>query len=244
MHINILGGIQPDLLESLIKARAGGKGNDGFIERFQLAVFPDTTKTAYVDINVDDQIDEIVFKTFEKVSELGVKDELDYSFSDEAQEEWDKWQKRFQSNLNEQHAEFRAILVKLPALIAKLTLVFHIYEEAEKSLASDFHPNQSISVEHFKMSLRWVSYLSSHSRKILGLGNLNIDASVHSLLEKLPLLKGEFTKQKLGQKDWKNLTKAKDRNRAIETLEQHGYIKLVLKPKKMYLVHPDFCQKK
>ncbi|WP_102313082.1 DUF3987 domain-containing protein [Vibrio cyclitrophicus] len=244
VHVNMLGGIQPDLLEPLVRERENGKGNDGFIERFQLAVFPDASEARYVDTNVDAQVDEKVFKTFEKIAELGVKDALNFSFSGEAQNEWDKWQKRFQANLNEQHKEYRAILVKLPAMVAKLALIFHIYAEAERSLDLDFHPNQSVSVDSFKMALRWVGYLNSHSRKILGLNRLKVDDSVQSLLERLPLLKGEFTKQKLGQKDWKNLTTARDRNRAIETLEQYGYIKLVLKPKKMYLVHPEFCQKK
>ncbi|HHP0462536.1 TPA: DUF3987 domain-containing protein [Vibrio harveyi] len=243
VHINMLGGIQPDLLESLIKARADGRGNDGFLERFQLAVFPDTAEACYVDINVDQEVDEKVFRAFEKIADLGSKEALNYSFTDEAQGEWDKWQKRFQANLNEQHKEYRSILVKLPTLIAKLALLFHIYTEAERNTGFDFHPNLSINVENFKMALRWVGYLSSHSRKILGLDSLKVDASVQSLLEKLPLLEGKFTKQKLGQKDWKSLTTSKDRNRALEILEQHGYIKLVRKPKKMYLVHPEFCQK-
>lgn len=242
VHINILGGIQPNLLDSLIKDRIEGKGNDGFIERFQLAVFPDPAANRYVDINIDESIDKKVFDAYEIIAKLGSAEVTNFHFSSEAQKQWDLWQTRFQEDLNDQHKTYTAILIKFPALVAKLALVFHIYSEAENCNGSEFKPSSEIQLKHFLMALKWFSYLSSHSRKILGLGGLNVDLSVQSLIEKLPNFQGSFTKQQFGQKDWKHLTLSKDRNRALKVLELHGYIKLVTQPKKMYLVHPDFCK--
>ncbi|OZS41403.1 hypothetical protein ASV53_23920 [Photobacterium sanguinicancri] len=241
VHISILGGIQPKVLEPILHARDNGKADDGFFERFQLAVFPESNNCIYTDIEGDNSDVEKVKSVFLKLAELGEYEPKDYDFSDEAQKIWNDWACEFTTNLNELACDVQSIRGKYPALVAKLALVFHLSEEAARCKSEQFTPSQKVTEYSLQLALKWLEYLITHSNKIVAFARGVNDVSVKSLINNLHKFKGSFTKQELSQKDWKGLLKSEDRNRALQILEKNGYIKQVSKPRKMYLVHPDYC---
>ncbi|EOG1047662.1 DUF3987 domain-containing protein [Vibrio fluvialis] len=239
VHINILGGIQPKILIPVLSDRASGRGDDGLYERFQLAVYPNVINMEYIDIDRNVEDNKGVNDIFSLIAKLGGKESSCFNFSEEAQNVWDKWSKEFHKNVNLLSDDEQAIEIKYPALVAKLSLVFQIALNAESNVADLGTDNCTVNLVSLEMALKWLEYLRSHSAKIRALITKN-PSNVSSLLCNLSKLNGAFTKQELGQKDWKYLTNAKDRNEALKVLEEKGYIKLVNNPKKMYLIHPEY----
>lgn len=242
VHTNLLGGLQPKKLRPILKGRKSGHEDDGFFERFQLSVFPNQKKPTYTDIAISPENSERLNSIFMLLAQLGDREPQNFDFDEEAQKMWDSWSIDFHESLGDLSCDEQAMASKYPAMVAKLSLVFHLCIEAEKCVGNDYRPILNINPICLQMALEWLSYLKSHYKKIISISDdSNSDVSVEALIEKLPKLGGAFTKQQLGQKDWKYLTSAKDRNRALETLEEQGYIQQVTIPKKQYLVHPDFC---
>lgn len=241
VHISILGGIQPSMIATTLEERRTNSVNDGLMERFQLAVYPEPIEPEYVDEMVDENSVEIVYEIFKNLAQLGYQAPKEYRFSDGAQKQWNDWQSEFQAELKNYTAEEQAVRIKLPALAAKLACIFHLMDLAVGEEAFDRAFKTEISSPYLKRALLWIDYLWSHAQKIYGFNR--IDPSVESLLNNLPKLSPSFTKHQLSQKCWKGLTASADRDKALKALEEHGYIQLVTKPKKHYVIHPDYRKK-
>ncbi len=239
VHINILGGIQPKILVPLLMERASGRGDDGLFERFQLAVYPCIDNTKYTDIVRTEADSENVYELFNRIAEMGNEDPTCFNFSEEAQNLWDQLSNDFHQKVNSLSDEEQAIEIKYPALVAKLSLVFQLALNAQCESFASIMGSRTIDILQLEMALKWLKYLRSHSAKIRALIPTR-ENHVTSLLCNLSKLNGAFTKQELGQKDWKYLKDVNERNEALRVLEDKGYIKLVKKPRKMYLVHPDY----
>lgn len=99
---SIIGGIQPGPFEQYVcSAVSGGKGGDGFIQWFQLAVWPDLGVWQHVDRLADAQAKEKAFAVFENTAEIdpeAIDGEADADeafpvtrFTQAAQKHVDKW---------------------------------------------------------------------------------------------------------------------------------------------------------
>jgi hypothetical protein len=73
--VSILGGIQPDMIEEIIKAEREGSANDGFIDRF-LFCYPDPVPSKWTDQDVGEEVIEgycdVIFKLFNSLNENDV----------------------------------------------------------------------------------------------------------------------------------------------------------------------------
>lgn len=241
VHLNILGAIQPKVLLPILHDRESGRVDDGLFERFQLAVWPDDGQTEYTDLSVSPESKDIVNELFSRVAKLAEDEHHCFNFAPEAQELWDKWSENFYSSVGELSSEEQSIEIKYPAMVAKIALVLQVAINGEQDPEASLVGESLIDQEALRMAFKWLRYLRSHSRKIRSLTQGEGDASVSSLLANLSKFDGSFTKQQLSQKCWKGLTNRNDRDRALLELENKGYIKLVLQPRKIYLVHPDYC---
>ncbi|MEF1259380.1 DUF3987 domain-containing protein [Vibrio harveyi] len=237
VHISILGGIQPSMIATTLEERRSNSVNDGLMERFQLAVYPDAIEPQYTDTSIDEDSAHAVYEIFKNLAQLGYQEPKEYVFTHNAQIIWDTWQAEFQQELKNYTPEEQAIRIKYPALAAKLACVFHLIAVATDKGAFGCEINEFC----LRRALLWIDYLWSHAQKIYGFNR--IDTSVESLLNNLPKLSPSFTKHQLSQKCWKGLTASADRDKALKALEEHGYIQLVTKPKKHYVIHPDYRQK-
>ncbi|HHG3225427.1 DUF3987 domain-containing protein [Vibrio fluvialis] len=238
VHISILGGIQPDVLKPFLLDRENGNNNDGFIERFQIAVYPKHTNLEYIDESIDTTYKDKVNEMFIKLAKFSERETMCFDFDDDAQRLWDSWSKEFINKIQTKSGKELSIYIKYQALFAKLAMIFHIFTEIETCPDDNFNIGKKISLEHLKMAFKWEDYLLSHSKKIMSIVKNDYDGSVQTLINKLPTLGGAFTKHFLSQRGWSNLKDSSERDRALQVLEDHGYIKQVTYPKRMYKVNP------
>jgi hypothetical protein len=236
--LTIYGGIQPGKLEPLLRARRDGGGDDGLIERFQFAVYPDVRIKAS-DIPRDEAAYQEAVNLFERLAELPESEEPTiYRFSDEAQALYWEWYEEITRRTMEADTAWQSILGKYPALAAKIALLLHIAQGDGEEIGS----------EPLAMALDWVEYLESHQKRIQALGN-DPHYSAKRLIEKLPELARTFTVTDFANKNWSGLRKPDDRQKALDELVSRNYlhaehIQTGGRPVTKYLINPDAFQNK
>ncbi|MFT4757653.1 MAG: hypothetical protein ACI91R_002310 [Vicingaceae bacterium] len=248
LYVSILGGIQPGRLLPLLKGRLNGKSDDGFFERFQLSVFPDS-QDEYTDVAPD--INETqkmrnTFCCFAMLSETEKK--LEANFTDEAQAIWTDWAKKHKSKLLRTMPHEQSVLGKYPALVARLALVFHLFETAFNTL--DYHhfsPEDLINTRDLERAIKFSELLFSHNQRIQAYArDEDHVSSSQNLLSKLPLLDENFSSRDIQRKCWQGMKTAKDCQAAIDILVKHGFLREALsknsagKTLVRYEVHPNF----
>ncbi|MEZ4484353.1 MAG: YfjI family protein [Syntrophotaleaceae bacterium] len=174
--ISLLGTIQPDrLCRYLFEAMEGN--NDGLIQRFQLAVFPDQ-KTTWVNVdrppnkNARNRIFE-VFKllavTNFRETDLPVE-EIDGSpairFDPEAQNVFNLWLEELEAVKLKNSDDPDAViehLAKYRSLVPSLALIHHLTEYAEGDASG------RVTAIALKAAIGHAEVLESHARRIYGL---------------------------------------------------------------------------
>jgi hypothetical protein len=224
--ISLFGHLVPDKLRSYF-ASTEKNDNDGAIQRFQLAVYPDPKPFKYVDAkpNLD-------FKAaFSKVAEYIVGEEFNdgeidekvsptqfFRFSDEAQGVFKEWLEYITKKADEDDNDFIAEhLSKYRSLVPSLSLIFHVIELADMS--KQFRTSE-ISVATLNDAIAFSDYLETHARRIYRYFGDTATLSALSLAARLKAKKLEdgFNARTIIQKNWKNLTSYKQINDAIEIL--------------------------
>ncbi|WP_079859521.1 DUF3987 domain-containing protein [Vibrio parahaemolyticus] len=255
LFINILGGIQPDMLRGMIQSALCGKMNDGFLERIlQMSVYPESKKRTLTDVKVSPEAEQSIIHVYSVLAHLDTPHEpFEFKFDHVAQSKWTKWSEEALRDEQNSSKELLSYHAKRTEHCAKLSLIFHLIDEASKSsIDSVFTPSLKVGVESLNRAMVWMRYLRSHAYRIIESAKCpNTEQSpALVLLKHLPDLDGQFTKSRLSTKGWTNFKTAEQRNEAIEILLRHGYIKEARifidsssKDVKGYKIHPDFTQK-
>ncbi|EOI3576053.1 DUF3987 domain-containing protein [Cronobacter turicensis] len=235
--VSLLGGIQPGKLAPILAARAAGGGDDGLLERIiQMSVFPDLTGE-YRDAAPDIEAERRAKAVFETLADAGYGDAKPaiYTFSEDAQKMWDEWATEHKKREQTANADWQGILGKYPALCAKIALVYHLLDEADGvNYESDsFSPSLKVTPKSLRCALHWMEYLESHATRITSYFRAEKAMTpAITLRDRLPQLSPSFTRNSLGQKDWRHLTTKEDRESAIEQLIKTGHIREVTTPPK------------
>lgn len=224
--ISLFGHLVPDKVRSYF-ASTERNDNDGAIQRFQLAVYPDSKPFKYVDAKPD-----LDCKAgFSKVAEYIVGEDFNdgeidekvsptqfFRFSDEAQGVFREWLEYITKKADDDDNDFIAEhLSKYRSLVPSLALIFHVIELADKP--KQFRTSE-ISVETLTNAITFTEYLETHARRIYRYFGDTATLSALSLAERLKAKKVEngFNARTIIQKNWKNLTSYKQINDAIEIL--------------------------
>jgi hypothetical protein len=167
--VSLLGGIQPSKLNSILNSRASNTNNDGLFERMQLSVFPDNVGAVYTDEKLTDNHMIEVKKVFSQLYKLeSIKKKFVLRFDLTAQIEWNNWNIRHLERMQLCTELDNQFLDKYPALLARLSSVIHLVQEASFSSESEaFEPNLEIAAKTLQKALLWLDYLWSHNRKII-----------------------------------------------------------------------------
>ena len=88
--LSIMGSTQPSKIIPILRDRAMNRGNDGFIERLQLMVYPDV-RAVYSDIAPDEEAEKAVVQAFNYLAEIPEDETKVHSFDAEAQAIFDEW---------------------------------------------------------------------------------------------------------------------------------------------------------
>jgi len=235
--VSVLGTIQPAKLLPYLAAQKSGKGDDGFIERFQLTVYPDGGQFKHIDRCPDEAAFQDTLDVFNKIESLAYSsDDIAYvNFTEEAQAIFDAWYKNLFLRLREDDLspQLESHLSKYPSLMASLALIINVVEAG---------PNAAISSDAANRAISWCTYLETHAKRVYGLTSDPAFAAL-KLLDRLPTLHSPFVIGDINRKQWSGLTKTDDIHSALGLLCSHGYlvkeiVETSTKPKTLYHINP------
>jgi hypothetical protein len=218
--MSILGGMQPGKLAEYVRgAVRGGFSDDGLIQRFQLAVYPDLPSSwTYTDRPIDPAAEAGAWATFQRLRALDVDAigaERDSSadvpflrFDSEAQGLLIEWQTELMQRLRagNEPAWMESHLSKYRSLAGRLALVLHLAD-------GNAGP---INADTLATALDWCGYLEGHARRIYAPAMDNGLTAAHLILKKRSDLGDLFTARDLQRRGWAGLS---DRDAIEEGLE-------------------------
>lgn len=186
--LSILGGIQPGVLETYLReAFGGGKGDDGFVQRFQLGVYPDVSKDF---VNIDrwpnTQAKGQAWATFQRIDTLDagiVNAERDdpespayLRFTDEAQDIFDEWYTKLNIDIRsgKDHPVIEAHRSKYKSLVPSLALLIHL---ADGGIGP-------VGTEPLQRAIGWAGYLETHARRIYSIVT-GCESVIHEIVRRI-----------------------------------------------------------
>ena len=247
--LSIVGGIQPNKLERYLEKTIKGLDNDGMMQRFQLAVYPDHIKgLKEKDIAPDKETRQIVYDLLETIDNMTVGDFLKYGanppddyhkrpyyrFTDEAFHTFMNWYDEVKAKADEcEHSVIAEHMAKYPKTIASLALIFHLVDciEHQANLGS-------VGMTALNAALAWHEMLESHMNRIYSIVTDSANTKASYLADKIinmvkrgadktdetDWISYGFTARQLIRKGWKGLTDADDVLNALEVLVENNWL--------------------
>lgn len=231
--VSIVGSIQPGPLRDYFRdATRGGKGDDGMLQRFQLAVWPDISTVWHnVDRWPDTKAKQAAWDTYRSLDiltaeELGAghdKHDADgipfVRFTPSAQDRFDDWRGTLERRLRSGELTpcLEAHLAKYRSLIPSLALLTHLAERADGG----------VGLSALDRAIRWAEYLETHARRIYGHAVQPDVATAKLLLAKLSKgnLQDGFTARDVYRPKWSGLTERQAVEEALALLVDHDYLR-------------------
>lgn len=238
--LSMFGTIQPGKLTSYIEgAVSGGQGDDGLIQRFQLAVYPEKSRIwANHDRRPNDQARERAYRIYAVVDKL---DPAVYGFTaakfgaapairfePEAQEFFDEWRLRLETRLRSGEIEssaFLAHLGKFRSLMPSISLLVHLANWADEQ-AGMMPPAApaSISLPSALLGAAWCDFLEAHARKLYA-GAIRPDLqAAHALAAKIrqQKVKDGASVREIYRNQWAALATKEAVYEGLATLQELG----------------------
>lgn len=261
--ISLMGGIQPAKLLGYLKA-ATGYENDGFVQRLQVAVYPDKAAWEYIDNYPDHVAKNKAFDLIRIIADANFK-EISYDadeynkfpytrFNTQAQEIFKQWLINWETNvIPNESGLLLEHFTKYRSLMPSLALVFHVINHYDDLRNIETSEKALVSAEAATMAVRWCEYLMSHARRIYGLLDTAHTAAATELLRHLKTgaLKDGFKAREVQQKGWSNLTSSDTIEAALAELVRCCWLHEVQPAPRAgvgrreashYLIHPTLLQ--
>jgi putative DNA primase/helicase len=246
--ISLFGTIQPGRIASYIhNAVRQGSGDDGFSQRFQLAVYPDELgKWRNVDRYPNNEAKNEVYATIQKLAGMAETTEpVVLQFSSEAQTVFNEWRDELENNKlrnTDDHPSLIAHLAKYRSLLPSLALVIHLVDTCDTEITA-------VSEMATIKACGWCDYLESHARRIYADATNNPLKTAKLILNKIKggKLPNGFNPREINRKCWSGLTDTAEVKEGIETLIDYGYllecvIETTGRPAVTYRIHPDIME--
>jgi len=161
--LSVFGGLQPARLkEYLADAVRGGAGDDGFMQRFQLLVWPDVDPNwEEIDRLPDTRAESRVEQILDRLLQISPEDPFRARFSAAAQERFCAWRKELEQRIRSGDLEpaLESHLAKSRSLLPKLALLFHLAEDGRE---------EEIPMVQAQRAAKFCAYLESHARRVYG----------------------------------------------------------------------------
>ena len=222
--ISIFGTIQPSVLQKVVQDSQKFKASDdGLLQRFQLAVYPDNLSGEWKNIDrppnkkLKEQFQNII-KNLVELEPASINAETNefvkypfLRFNGQAQEMFNEWRKELENKLCDfnGHPALESHLAKYRSLIPSLALIFHLADIRN-------HRLKVVGEDSLGLALAFSEYLESHAKKIYSMGEENELDLAHLLLKKIKEYQLKyFSAREIQRRNWKGLNSANLIQKAI-----------------------------
>jgi putative DNA primase/helicase len=224
--LSILGGIQPGPLAEMVRDMRG-TGDDGLLQRFQLAVWPDASRAwSNVDrppnLEARGEIEELIQRLISLNSDVLGSDHGHIPvlrFDPGAQALFDAWREGLELRLRNEseHPSIEAHLSKYRSLVPSVALVLHLSE-------NDGGPVALIALER---ALAWAEYLESHAKRIYAPAvSPDIDAArLLAARIKASEIGPQFALRDVYRRGWSGLSTVDVAQAAVRVLEEFEWVR-------------------
>jgi putative DNA primase/helicase len=227
--VSLIGNIQPGRLRNHLQATlTGGCNDDGLIQRFQIAVWPDADPTwRLVDRKPNRAAVSTVERVFTKLLGLSADDPIRVSFNPEAQEVFFSWLAKLEEKVRQGYGLHPALVAHLSKYRSLLPTLAALFELADRAAANDMDNDVLISAEHTEQGLALCNYLESHAKRMYGCVESPDMAAARELARHLKLgeLPETFTTRDVYRRGWSGLTQPDHARNALELLADSSWVR-------------------
>ena len=228
--LSLLGGIQPGKLQSIVRgATDGGAGDDGLLQRFQLAVWPDSVPGwRNVDRWPDSAHRQLAVEVFDRlhVLPLPAGDAPAWRFSPDALAVFVEWRTEFEMRIRGEdlHPAMVSHLAKYRKLVPALALLFALVDTPQDS--AEGQAGQVQETELLR-SLAWSEYLERHADRIYAAATMPETGAALALLRRIRQGDAgeEFTTRDVARKGWGQLKNAEEVRKACQLLADYQWLR-------------------
>lgn len=216
--LGIIGGIQPEMLTSLVDKQGR---SDGFLDRI-LWAYPESLPGHWVD---DDDMDtSAINEVFQKLYDcygttdlLGNHVELKLRFSDESRGIWKEWYNETEDDIGQQRIErsLEGSWAKMPSQCARIAVILHMINGDNAN---------TISADTLRRAIAITEYFKGQCRRVFA--SLSALAGKDEGLRVLEYLKehGEVSQTEIANKVFMKHKRADDMGALLTDLESRGLI--------------------
>lgn len=228
--LSLLGSTQPARLDAYTRdAIQGGSLDDGFMQRFSFAIWPDVAPTwENVDRPALTFARERAEATFDRLAQLDPlaigAETMAYEatpflrFAPEARENFEGWRSSWEAMLRsgDLHPALESHFSKYRKLVPALALLCHVIDQGDGP----------ISNTALMRALRWSQYLRSHANRIYSAATGNTFGGARTILDNLVRgrLPKTFRARDVHQKNWAGLSERPRVKEALELLVEYDWL--------------------
>ena len=229
----MIGGIQPGRIQEYVRgAVAGGSGDDGLLQRFGLAVWPDVAGDfVHVDQWPDTPAKQAAWAVYERLAQLQPASEEDpavWRFDAAAQALFVEWLVPFEMEIrgDELHPAMVSHLSKYRKLVPALALVFALIDTPDSG--------NVIGERELIRALTWSDYLRTHAERLYAAAVIPETSAARTLLNKIRtgklvdsdgLIVDSFTPRQVAVKCWTGLTTPDAVRKAADLLADYDFVR-------------------
>ena len=236
--VSIVGGIQPSKLAPLVRGAASGVSDDGLVQRFQLAVWPDpSTRWQWIDQSPDSRAKERYSQVFYRLHGMPTEDEPEcWHFTPDEQAVFIEWMEELhtEARSGEMSPVLESHLLKMPKTVCGLALLFALVDGDQGA----------VGYAATCRALAWADYLRSHAERLYSASsNAAIDGA-RLILKRRDRLPNPFTTRDVRRKQWAGLDTAEAARDSIDMLVDTGSVTRLetptaTKPRTDFYWHPS-----
>jgi hypothetical protein len=220
--LSVFGGLQPARLQGYLgDAVTGGAGDDGFMQRFQLLVWPDVPPHwEEIDRLPDSRAERRVEEILDRLLRLSPDDPFRARFSGAGQELFRAWRKELEQKIRggDLPTALESHLAKSRSLLPKLALIFHMTGDGSE---------EEISLVEAQRAAQFCAYLESHARRAYGSVTsrpLKLAAALGEQLRR-GRLRRRFREADVYLQGWPALDTPERAREAIKVLVDAGWVR-------------------
>jgi len=246
-RLSILGGIQPDAYRKIVDETVkGSQGGDGLLQRFQIAVYPDVSKTNNF---VDQAPNKATMYAFnDAIESLSTwsderDDNLVLKFNDPSYDLFKSWYIKNEAltKSDDLSSALESHYAKYRSLVPTVAAIFYVIDN------DTFEGSPYIDEQCTANAIAYVEYLRTHAERIYSLPEQQVIKNAKLILKRFDRLPEPFVIRDIYRKRWAGLTSIESVEPALALLEDYGYCKELELPYRgtgrptiYYVKHPDY----